>query len=126
MRKYSLLCIGFGLTVLLWTLNFIALTFSFYWTLGWYDYMMHFLGGLTIGILVAWFLGVEGRSLKLFLILFTTVMAAGAAYEIFEYIYDMTLSTEEYSIDTTHDLIMDAVGAITAYYLITLRSLKSF
>lgn len=122
MRKHSLLYIGFGLVVLLWVLNFIALSFYFYWTVGWYDFMMHFLGGLTIGILIAWFLGIEDRSLRLFLILFVLVMSVGIAYEIFEYVYGLTLSTEEYSLDTIHDLIMNAVGATAAYYLTTSRS----
>ena len=123
MRKHSLLYIGFGLVILLWALNFIALAFYFYWTLGWYDYMMHFLGGLTIGVLIIWFFKLSGeRSWKLFLASFVPLMLIGVGWEIWEYANSLTFSTEDYRIDTVHDLLMDAVGAASAYWLTTSRT----
>lgn len=35
-------------------------------------------------------------------------------WEIFEYINDLTQSTEDYTLDTVHDLIADLSGAIFA------------
>ena len=122
MRKHSLLYTALGLTILLWVLNFIALTLYLYWTIGWYDLMMHFLGGLTIGMLVIWFLKLEDRSLKSFLVVFTCVMAVGGAYEVFEYMNDITFSTQEYPVDTVIDLVMDALGIISAYWWATSHS----
>lgn len=118
-RNPKLLYIGFGLVVLLWALNLIALNFYLYWTVGWYDIMMHFLGGMTIGVLVIWFLKLEEKSLKSFLIVFTYVMIIGSTYEIFEYINDLTFSTQKYPIDTVVDLTMDALGVVSAYWWAT-------
>ena len=123
MKKNLLLYIGFGLVSLVWVLNLLAITFSFYWTLGWYDYMMHFLGGLAIGILVIWLLSLRASLPKSFLIVFIGVMAVGVGWEIFEYLNGLTFSTEGYALDTFHDLLMDAVGAVAAYYW-TITSLK--
>ncbi|MDP3763081.1 MAG: hypothetical protein Q8Q92_00225 [bacterium] len=119
MRKYSLLYTTLGLAILLWVLNLIALTLYLYWTMGWYDIMMHFLGGITIGMLVIWFLKIEDRSLKSFLTAVAWVIVVGGAYEVFEYVNDLTFSTQEYSIDTAIDLVMDALGAIFAYWRAT-------
>ena len=105
--------------MLVWALNYIALIFSFYWTLGWYDYMMHFLGGLTVGVLFLWCLGLEDRSLKSFLVIFILVLTVGISWEIFEYANDLTFSTESYKSDTIHDLVMDIIGTIVAYLSFT-------
>ena len=122
MKKSSILYTGFGLVVLLWVLNFIALTFYLYWTIDWFDYLMHFLGGLSLGVLAVWFLKVESRSSKSFLAVFISVMVISVGWEIFEYINGLTLSTEGYKIDTIHDIIMDALGIISAYWVTTSRS----
>lgn len=119
MRRRPLLYIGFGLAIILWILNFIALAFYFYWTIGWYDYLMHFLGGLTLGVLAVWAFKIERSSLKSFLAVFTIVMVAGGVWEVLEYINDAAFSTEGYVLDTTKDLIMDAVGAAVAYWRAT-------
>ena len=82
---------------------------------------MHFLGGLTLATVVIWMLKLENRSYKNFITLFIIVMIAGVGWELIEYVYNLTDSTEPYAIDTTKDLVMDAVGSVAAYYII-LRS----
>jgi len=84
--------------------------------------MMHFLGGLTIGVLVMWVLGFENRSWKNFLIAFIAVLIVGVGWEIFEYINGMTFSTEKYAEDVFHDIVMDSLGAIVAYLFSTSSS----
>ena len=75
-----------------------------------------------IGVLAMWVLNFEKRTLSSFLILFTSVMVVGGAWEIFEYVNGLTFSTQEYPIDTTIDFVMDALGAISAYWWTTSRS----
>lgn len=118
MRKSYLLYTGLGLSILLWILNFVAIDLSLYWALGWYDIMMHFLGGATIGVVVVWFLNLEDWPPRSFLLVLTYVMAVSVAYEIFEYMNGLTLSTQEYSIDTSIDLLMDAIGAIFMAFVV--------
>ena len=126
MQKRSLLFVTFLLALLLFILHYTGMTLYLYWTFWWYDYITHFLGGLVIGVLAMWVLNFEKRTLSSFLILFTSVMVVGGAWEIFEYVNGLTFSTQEYPIDTTIDFVMDALGAISAYFLFISRSRESF
>ena len=130
MRKYSLLYIAFGLVFILGTLHFIAEAFYLYWILWWFDNVMHFLGGFSLGFLSLYifyesdlFLGKIPFS-RAVLISLTFVMIFGGAWEVFEYVNGLTQSTEKYSLDVVHDLLSDALGAILAP-LIAKRFLKS-
>ena len=101
-----------GLVALLGALHFVAIEFYFYWTLWWYDLMMHTLAGFSGGLIVLWFL----RSLDNFIIIslvLISVMIAGVAYEVFEYIYDI-IPPGNYWQDTIFDIVSDGVGAILA------------
>ena len=121
MKRSSILYLGLILAAVLAALNLVAIGFYFYWTISWFDYLMHFLGGLTLATVVIWMLKLENRSYKNFITLFIIVMIAGVGWELIEYVYNLTDSTEPYAIDTTKDLVMDAVGTVAAYYII-LRS----
>lgn len=116
MARKSILYLGLALVAIMWALNALALKFYFYWTLGWYDYMMHFLGGLVLGVLVTWVLNPRQRSFKTFLIIFASAIVLGGVWEVFEYVNGITESTENYKIDTIHDLIMDSLGIVVAYF----------
>lgn len=119
--RRNLLIWSFLLTFGLWALNFVALQLSLYWSLDWYDYLMHFLGGLTLGVFMAWLFRIEERSADKLLKLFTLVMVLGVVWELFEYVSGITFSTQNYGMDTVQDIIMDALGALVAYYLVTLQ-----
>ena len=112
MKKYSLLYTALGLIVILAILHLIALEFYFYWTIWWYDIMMHTLAGFSGGLAVLWFL----RNLKNYtamLLAILSVLVVGIAYEVFEYIFDI-MPPGIYWQDTTLDLICDGIGAIFA------------
>ena len=129
MRKYSLLYIAFGFVIILGALHFIADAFYLYWTLWWFDNVMHFLGGLSLGFLSLYifyesdfFLGKIPFS-RAVIISLVFVMIFGGAWEVFEYVNGLTQSTEKYSLDVVHDLFSDVLGAILAP-LIAKRFLK--
>lgn len=119
MNKKSLLFFAFSLAVILWCLNYIALIFYLYWTTLWYDILMHFMGGLTVAVLIIVLFTIETRSRNAFLFTFFAVMAIGLVWEAFEYLIDETFALEGYFLDTSMDLIMDALGAVSAYFLTT-------
>jgi hypothetical protein len=83
---------------------------------------MHFLGGLSIGLLFIWtafISGVFGRKIPtrhgvmLSVVIFT--MLVGVGWEYFEYINDIANPAHQsYQSDTTQDLIADFFGAICA------------
>jgi hypothetical protein len=121
MRKYSLLYITLGLTALLGAFHFIAIELYFYWTLWWFDNVMHFLGGYSLGFLFLYLyfdsgiINEKASFAKVFFIGFISVMVLGGVWEVFEYYNDISVLTEKF--DTLHDLIADAIGAISALWL---------
>lgn len=118
LRNFSLLKLALGFAIVLAGLNYIAGIFYFYWTLGWYDYMMHFLGGMSIALLVAWFISHKNFSrTNALIIIFLATMIVGGAWEVFEYVNGITFAIEGYTLDTIHDLLMDALGALIVGYL---------
>jgi uncharacterized membrane protein YjdF len=123
MKKYSLIFISFWLMLLLAGLHFLAITYYFYWTISWFDNLMHFLGGLTGGFFAVWFFfdsglvfNIEPTRRQAVYAALISVMIVGVVWEIFEYRFGVTgfEGLPGYEFDTTLDLIFDALGAIVA------------
>src|SRR3989344_2301894 len=118
MRNSKPLYLAFALILLLGALNYIAGLFYFYWTLFWFDYLMHFLAGLGGGFVIVWLISKKNfQNKKIFLTVLISVMLVGVAWEIFEYIFDIAQSTENYVADAFCDLLMDAFGAFVSVHL---------
>ncbi len=103
-------------------LHWLASYQGYYWTLEWYDYMMHFLGGAWVALAVLW--KSEMPFLASFRPLATTrnilalVLLVGVAWEIMEVLlHMMDPHLPGYVWDTTHDLIMDMLGGYVAVKL---------
>jgi hypothetical protein len=111
-RKYALLFTALVMVALLAILNLIALAFYFYWTLWWYDIMMHLLAGLAGGLAVCWFVRFSSLS-RQFLVVVASLMIVGIGWEVFEYVFDIAARTD-YIRDTLLDLIADLGGAVLA------------
>ena len=127
MQKRHILFLALGLTILTWVLDYIAIVFYLYWTTTWYDIIVHFVGTLAIGTLIILLLDIHHRSTKSFIKVLVLVMAIGVGWEVFEYIIKETFALEGYLMDASADLIMDALGAISAYFITTTsRSEESF
>jgi hypothetical protein len=119
MKNKKLLYAGLILAALLSGLNIFALKFYLYWpkpgVFG-FDTFMHFLGGLTLGMLAAWFFNIERRSLASFALVLVTVLVLGAVWEVFEYVFDITGTIAgSYWKDTIHDMVLDGIGGVVAY-----------
>jgi uncharacterized membrane protein YjdF len=114
MRKNLILLTAFVLIILLGLLHFLANWLYLYWTVEWFDVLMHFLGGFAGALLVVWFLREGEVSWRKFLIPLVSVLIAGVAWEIFEYTNNITQLTDGYVLDTTKDLFVGVLGAITA------------
>ncbi|MDO8729346.1 MAG: hypothetical protein Q7K26_05715 [bacterium] len=123
MRKNSLLYTAFSLIIVLGTLHFIAETFYLYWTFWWLDIMMHLLAGFSGALVVLWFLG-PFNIVRLLTITLVCLFIVAIAWEIFEYVYDLTQSTNYWQ-DTILDLIADGIGAFLAYFYVSEQTPKS-
>lgn len=113
---------SFVLVALIAVLNWLAGENDWYWTLYWYDFMMHFLGGLWLGLFLSWLgttplgswvplLRSQGRVILLSILV-------GIAWEIYELTFGITfLADKGYVWDTSHDLVMDTLGAFVGAWI---------
>ena len=122
--KHKLLFLVFGVIILVGFLHFAATILYFYWTINWFDILMHFLGGLSIGLLAIWIAFASGiykkaapRLSEALLSSLLVVIVVGVGWEIFENLNGLTQSTESYPLDIIHDLIADVVGSIVAGFI---------
>ena len=106
-------------------LHFLALTFYFYWQLWWFDILMHFLGGVVVGLGALWAL--LGLSVvrdfaptplqKMFLAVITAGLVVGISWELYE-LYFRLFDAHYYAADTSLDVVMDLTGATVAYFYV--------
>lgn len=105
-------------------LHQMALSFSLYWTLDWYDIMMHFLGGVWVGFGTLFIFFTSGlvkitqrikEPLLILLILILAVLVVGLTWELWELFTGLSNIIEDLG-DTILDLIMDVIGGVAAFY----------
>lgn len=124
MYKHPLFIFWSLLLVAITMLHLVALELYLYWVYSWFDIMMHFLGGLFIGLSTLWFFLQSGyvrmrQSLRnVILIAGSSIILVGVGWEIFEVLAGIPIE-ENFALDTTIDLIMDAIGAFVAGYVFT-------
>jgi VanZ family protein len=118
MRK-NFLIFNLILIFIISVLNKLALVNFWFWKYWWYDIMMHFLGGLWVGMMFLWFFyfsNIFEKFDKSFLnIVFASILSVwiiGVGWEVFEVWADPQYFREGYVFDTVLDLIMDTLGAI--------------
>lgn len=98
-------------------LHWVASIEGLYWTVNWYDIMMHFLGGLWTLLFILWVVSTQYASLlKKYVSVFSlilAVIAVGIIWEWHEIFFQFTsFSDRGYWFDTNKDLVMDTLGAI--------------
>ena len=101
--------------------------FYLYWLFPWFDIMMHFLGGVWVGLAVLWLVYYSGyvpvpRKTKsfAFMLCLGLVGVVGLAWEAYEFITRILLHAPlfpDYAADTTLDMIMDLLGAIVGFWI---------
>jgi hypothetical protein len=99
-------------------LHWVASFEGFYWTIGWYDIMMHFLGGAWVALMCLWapawpLLGWT-RSFQSKKNIVIAALVVGILWEILELWLAFTdMGLRGYWSDTSQDLLMDFLGAVT-------------
>ncbi len=110
-------------SIALASLDFLALGFSLFWRLWWFDLPMHMLGGFIFGLIflsIYSFGGAFNLSRNGFAHLLWATLAgvfvAGVAWEMFEYYGGLTFQIlGNYQFDTIKDIGMDVLGGYMAY-----------
>lgn len=105
-------------------LHKIALTLFLYWTTPWFDILMHFLGGFTIGLIAGFAFFISGfvkiprdHLLNAFIIIIGTVLIVGLVWELWEVFVGFTDVLND-EVDTIMDVVMDLIGASVAFLYI--------
>jgi hypothetical protein len=117
------------LIVLIFILNYLGSKFHLYVSIWYFDMLMHFLGGLFLGLALIWLLSYKDLSLQLFLKLIFKILLGvliiGVSWEIFEIIVNNTFAKDLFNtLDTISDIFFDLAGGTFAifYFLSHRRS----
>jgi len=129
--KNQLFRLAFASVILVGALHLIGTFYNFYWNSFWFDALMHFLGGLAMGLLFLWLWFASGffeKSLptkrEAMVAALTFAMLIGIGWEVFEYVYGIAVPVgANYPVDTFHDLVFDFVGGVGAGLLGQIKSL---
>jgi len=111
----------FGIGILVLILHMIALKLFLYWTVGWYDIVVHFLGGFLIGLIMISFIRRVHNSEKildvglLFSSVILAVLVIGLGWELWELFIGFTDIIQDKA-DTIMDLVMDLIGGTSAIF----------
>jgi len=108
---------SFFLLIFIFIFHYIALAQEYYWSIWWYDMVMHFLGGMWVALFALWLVNTPyllyfKKFLSSTLSLIVVTFIVGFLWEILELILGFTsLAAADYWSDTIIDLIMDVLGA---------------
>lgn len=120
MHQHKLLFSILVLSAVIAITHVAAIEFSIYWTLVWFDLVVHFLGGILIGLIGIWLLRfwhVRLSPRQVFVGVLGTVLVVGGLWEVFEWLAGNLMHAKNPVLDTTLDLLMDVLGGAAAYVL---------
>ena len=124
--KKSILYSALILTIVLASMDFVARIFFLYWSLWWFDFVMHLLAGFAGGLIAVWIFyhpdlfspktanKSGGMLFAVILVLFFAI-----AWEVFEYVHDIAQPSEGYVRDTATDISLGVLGAIISSRIAT-------
>ena len=118
--------------LLLIILHAVGSYYSLYWVYSWFDFVVHFVAGLWVGLLILWLASILGQinslkeyKAKSFLIAVISAVLIGVIWEILENVTQVTsINASNYSLNTALDIAFDGLGGILAY-LYFIRRKKS-
>ncbi len=124
MYRNPLFILWSSVLLLVAVLHIIAIEFYLYWFYSWFDSMMHFLGGLFVGLSALWFFFTSGytqlslRVRNIVLVAGFSIILIGIGWEIFEILAGIPRE-DNFITDTITDLTMDALGTSIAVIIFT-------
>jgi len=110
------------LSIIIAVFHYLCLVLFLYWTVWWSDIVMHFLGGLIIGLISIFIFYTSGlinlkkeNTLIVFITTIGFVLIVGMSWELWEIFAGLTSILKDQT-DTIIDLIMDIVGALASIF----------
>ena len=107
--------------------DILAKQFYWYFSIWYFDILMHFLGGIWLGLFFLWFFSIKNLSSLKWLLNFDGfqfvyqtvlfVLFIGVLWEFFEFYTINYISQESFNVsDTISDIFFDLAGAFTAIF----------
>lgn len=128
MKTNSLLFSCLSVLVIVGLLHIAAEFFYFYWTIFWFDIMMHFLGGIAVGLATLWIISRENffensrnPILSTFFAALLSVLLVSFFWEVLEHLTGTAKAFEGYVFDTTMDTSAALLGASLTASLVSRR-----
>lgn len=110
--KYSAVLIFF-----IFLMNYLALRFHWYFSIWYFDMLMHFLGGIWLGFISIYLFNFDPNSKKSFFNIIAAVFIVGMGWEIFEIVVNAYTTENTFNIlDTLSDLLFDTAGGVFALF----------
>lgn len=111
--------------VFIFLVNLLANKFYWYYSIWYFDIIMHFLGGFWVGLVFIWLFYAESLSLRLVLKIILGVLLVGILWEVFEILVNNNIAQNPFNTpDTTSDLLFDLSGGLCAILYPWKRRLK--
>ncbi len=105
------------LIFLIFVLNALAGKFYWYYSIWYFDMIMHFLGGLCLGLVFVWLFWGKEFSSKLIFKIILGVFLISVLWEIFEVIFNNLLAGDSFNfLDTISDIFCDLAGGVFAFF----------
>lgn len=110
-------------------LHLLALKFFLYWSIWWFDIVVHLLAGALTSIFFLWIFRKFFSRKKFPSFIFLSVifsLTVALLWEVFEFMTGITFSSSNYVLDTSLDVLMTVVGGLFgATYLLSVFMFKS-
>jgi uncharacterized membrane protein YjdF len=96
--------------------DLLAQHFYWYFSIWYFDMIMHFLSGLWVGLFFTWFFGDKVES-KIVIKTVLFVLLVGVLWEVFEFFTKNYMGGDPFdTFDTLSDVFFDLLGAIVAVF----------
>ena len=115
MNRKKLITILISLIFGIFLVNFMANKFYWYSSIWYFDMIMHFLGGLWIGLASIYLFKISDKSVNTIFRVMLSVLLVGIAWEIYEIAVNDVLAQNTFNyLDTISDIFFDLGGGSTA------------
>jgi len=111
------------LVLFIFIVNLLANKFYWYYSVWYFDVIMHFLGGFWLGLVALYLWGV--RDIRLIFKMLFFVFFLGLGWEVFEYLFNNYIAGNSFNVlDTASDIFFDLLGGLCAilYLLVPLKN----
>jgi len=108
------------LALLLLVVHYLGMRFYIYWSVSWYDLVVHCLGGITVAFVVTLFAEYLWNKRLGLKSVFSLTLLAAVCWEISEYIFGISGAPGHYWTDTLSDILMGLIGSIIGVFIIRL------